>query len=975
MLSQGPQAVTMLQASLSHATPEVRAAAARLAFQLIEDLETDAVAPIGPVMPAVMLALQGFATSSDQEELLKECLESLISAADEEPEFFKAHGLQQLWPFLMEMCKAQHWADSDVRHSAMEAAMSFAEGLVEDFCKPEGLPFMEQLIALNIEWMLEVDEDVDAWTALEDAEEDDDNDGDAVQIGEENLDRLAEHCAEKETLEEVFMTVLFKVIRAALAAPACNWKTVRSVVMAVSQVVEYIDEDAEQGAAWVDQCVDFLIPHMSNPHPRVRYSAYQAVGQVAYDHEPYVQETHHEDLLKAIVVGLDDTNIRVASNAASAFCSVGEELDHESLEPFMDDIMNKLFSRLQKAESRTMQEQCLAGIAVIGEAAEELFEPYYKFVMPVLKDIIANAKATEQRKLRGKAFECVSLIGVAVGKETFAADGHDVMRIMMGFVQAGFEADDPTREYVHEAAGRIATVLEKDFKPYLHALLPGIFTVLAQKGTEYDPNNLPDDDDEDNEMNLQTIGGKTVGLRTAALDEMSECLSLITALIEAVAEEFCEFLPATCTHLMPLLDFPFSEDVREKAYKTWEYVVDSARNASEKGKCDKSVVGTLVGEFLKATVTLMAKSPSGDELDSAAISVLQAQANSVSGVIRKAGSGMLVKGDVTDLVKVLVELLRRVSVDSTDSAETAPKTKKNARASADSDDEDADSDDEGGPTHQSVRYSLVDVAGALMRSSTAEFAEVGLPTFMEVVKQILQNPTASEADRSLALYLADDVVDCLGQHSVPYWNLFMEHACRSVSDKCPTIRQHSASILGNGARQPIFGQIAPAAASQIGGLLKKFGERHRRRRAVNSEAKQVALAVDAGIRSLGLICEFQESNIGGDSTSAWQMWLTSMPLRYDREVGRKAHAQLVELVARGHPVVTAPGQLPRVLAIFADVYRTGFSNSEIDKAMAAVVARAGAASAQQFGARLPERQQKKIESMLKDGSGSGSQAA
>lgn len=50
----------------------------------------------------------------------------------------------------------------------MEAIMTFFEGLCEDFCKPEvrlssrpraqfcqGLPFLEQLITLNIQWMLE----------------------------------------------------------------------------------------------------------------------------------------------------------------------------------------------------------------------------------------------------------------------------------------------------------------------------------------------------------------------------------------------------------------------------------------------------------------------------------------------------------------------------------------------------------------------------------------------------------------------------------------------------------------------------------------------------------------------------------------------------------------------------------------------------------------------------------------------------
>ena len=37
--------------------------------------------------------------------------------------------------------------------------------------------------------------------------------------------------------------------------------------------------------------------------------------------------------------------------------------------------------------------------------------------MPCLKFIIENANAKELRLLRGKAIECASLIGVAVGSE------------------------------------------------------------------------------------------------------------------------------------------------------------------------------------------------------------------------------------------------------------------------------------------------------------------------------------------------------------------------------------------------------------------------------------------------------------------------------------------------------------------------------------------------------------------------------
>merc|ERR1719223_2450520 len=309
---------------------------------------------------------------------------------------------------MIELCGAQHFEDSDIRHSSMEAATSLAAGLAGEFCKVEGQPLLEQLIGLNVEWMLEVEEDVDAWTAKADADDDDELDSDQVEIGEENLDQLAERCADVKQLEEVFMPLLFKVIRATMAQPAVSWKHVRACVMAVSQVVEHLEEEP-----WIDQCVEFIHQQLSHAHPRVRDAAFRAVGQVAFDHEPYVQESHHGLLLPAIVAGIDDVNIRVAASACGSFVSFGEELNREDIMPHLDTLLTKMFSRLQRGETRTMQEQCLSGMAVVSEVAEELFAPYYAHIMPVLKGIVERATGDKEKLLRGKAFECISLVGDA----------------------------------------------------------------------------------------------------------------------------------------------------------------------------------------------------------------------------------------------------------------------------------------------------------------------------------------------------------------------------------------------------------------------------------------------------------------------------------------------------------------------------------------------------------------------------------
>merc|ERR1711865_699222 len=467
------------------------------------------------------------------------------------------------------------------------------------------------------------------------------------------------------------------------------------------------------------------------------------------------------------------------------------------------------------------------------------------------------------------------------------------------------------------------------------------------------------------DMSLQLVGEKVMGLKTSVLKEMEDALSLILTLASALEEEYCEFLSPTCQGLLPLLDFGLSEDVRQKAFKTWEIMAECARNAAEKGLIDPSVVRELLTAFLKTTVESMLQLPGGDALDSSALSALQAQANGVAGVVKKAGTGVLGKDEVGQLAGVIAQILGKVSRGKDDPVDGSKKRNQKKKKMDDDDDDDESEFEEGAATRQSVRFCLADVSGALMRSNPREFAEVGLPGFMQGVQRLLQGE-ASDGDRSLALYICNEVVASLGELSVPYWNGFMEKTLGFLADKCAAVRQHAASCLGNASKLAVFGQMAPAAAQRLALVIQKQGERHRRRRAANKDAKEVALAVDAAIGAFGLICEYQEQRIGGDSVAAWRLWLNSLPLRCDQKEAQKVHLQLVELVVRNHSFVTSEEQVPKVLRIFADVYETRFSNKDVNKKIAAAIASAGEVS-QKIAADFPEKQKKKVERMLKAG--------
>jgi hypothetical protein len=80
---------------------------------------------------------------------------------------------------------------------------------------------------------------------------------------------------------------------------------------------------------------------------------------------------------------------------------------------------SKILSLLQLLEKgvKLVLEQVVTALASVADTVEEKFTQYYDRFMPCLKYIMQNAVSKEMRLLRGKTIECISLIGLAVGKD------------------------------------------------------------------------------------------------------------------------------------------------------------------------------------------------------------------------------------------------------------------------------------------------------------------------------------------------------------------------------------------------------------------------------------------------------------------------------------------------------------------------------------------------------------------------------
>ena len=114
---------------------------------------------------------------------------------------------------------------------------------------------------------------------------------------------------------------------------------------------------------------------------------------------------------------------------------------------------------------------------------QELYKPYYSATMPLLKHILTHASDSTQRRLCGKTLECISLIAMSVGKETFYGDAHEFLKYLQHLNTVDMADGDPLVTYVQSAGTRMCKCHGEDFVGMLATFVPPLIKSAGKKST------------------------------------------------------------------------------------------------------------------------------------------------------------------------------------------------------------------------------------------------------------------------------------------------------------------------------------------------------------------------------------------------------------------------------------------------------------------------------------------------------------
>uniref|UniRef100_A0A914HGN0 TOG domain-containing protein n=1 Tax=Globodera rostochiensis TaxID=31243 RepID=A0A914HGN0_GLORO len=724
---------TMFHSSLLYgADSSVRTAAVRAYVAFVcDNEENDAVIrQLSDLVPAVIKVCQHVVDTEDDDDVPLQCLGDLASTI---PKILAPHMSE-----IFTLCAgtvANQEKDDSYRHSGLEVMVSICES--SNIMRKKGAVYLPALIQQCLQLMTELDDDLQEWLDMDDAE--DELEEETATIGETSLDRIACALGGKAVMNHALQCINELLNNE-------NWKCRHAGLCALSTIGEGCKRQMEP--LMPDIVNNFVLPKLSDPHPRVRYAVCNAIGQMCTDFQPTIQKKCHERIVPTLLDAMNDLNTpRVSAHAAAAMVNFCEDCPKAIISIYLPSIMERLesvlsqtFQQMLANGKKLVLEQTITTIASVADAAQDHFAKFYTNLMPPLKYIFENAKEDNLKLLRGKTIECISLIGVA---------------------QLGSQIREQRRPP------------NIDFAKYLDMIMPAVLSAA-----EFNPPlavvNGEDAEDNDDWDYLPIDENRSLGIRTAGLEDKVTACEMIVCFARELKDSFAGYVERVMGLMLPLLPYLFHDGVRSAAAECLPCLMVCAKGYGD--------------EYLRQMWTVIFSNYKGAIEKETDLEVLCEQLNGIAQCLEEfGGNNAIVTGaDVETIFAIIHEQLQHFDKRRSE--------REKKEKDEEQDEEDQEKLDELVELETTVLARMSDLIHYLFMTKS----EAVIPYFDQLVPKFaaLLDPRRPFHDRQWGLCIFDDVIEFGGESSLRYQNIFFQPMVNALADKYPEVRQAAAYGCG-----------------------------------------------------------------------------------------------------------------------------------------------------------------------------------
>ncbi|CAD7959541.1 unnamed protein product [Amoebophrya sp. A25] len=726
---------------------------------------------------------------------------------------------------------------------------------------------------------------------------------------------------------------------------------------------------------------------------------------------------------------LGDSTPSTASPASSANGSAVQNANtHHNLSTQMKLLLN-------------VQVSAVGCITAVSKVLDEKVAAFYHSLMPVLYKLLEkHVHSTDSRELLGAAIECASSLGMYLNDaETFGKDAAKIAKAMCHVLQTATMADDPVKDYAFAAADNLITVMKKDFLPFLPVFLPEVYARLKKEGfdaadgkamerlrAEEDVGGPQVDVSLCVRVDPATGQQKILCIKTAYIDDLYNALSVLKKFIDVLSVDFAPFVDECMTHLKPVLQFDYDDDVRATAVEVYAEIVKLCARSN-----NTPALKLLVSEFISSALSSWQTNEATKVCDPTR---MRTQADGLDEVLNAAGPHVLSLPEVEEVGKACMRELQAA-------------LQREGKAEGEEDTE----------AEWELQRALVSAIGALMKWHSGEFcgsavthpstASAGMidqaasssssssgpqrpqrrsnankytPTgtslfagYSQFLVQCITGPDP-EAQR-IGRLIAADFFEHLGPESVqPLWPSLLPKLVQSVHTKRLYEEVQAAAfalsmavnldefyVLSSGNlannKEKIAAQEGENKAANNALSIDVITEKLVAERCaayinkIRTSNREVSFgketACDNCLACLGNLLThdfFREqakeqatsttsssSTLSDDDRSRlFRGWISCLPLRADEEEGLRVHTQLVELVLKQYPLVVE--NLDQAVKAITLLYKGPMSDEDLNEKIGRIVSGVSTAMLERAISDFPAKLKSKVRRIYEDCAGNTS---
>lgn len=318
---------------------DVRLAAMRAITAFISELESPAHRDKFQAHVPAMLETMAQALNSGEEAAAQEAVELFIEVAESHPRFLRRQ-LSEVLNAMLTVAEAET-LESSTRQLAAEFVVTLCEARDKAPGMMRKLPqCVGRLFECLVKFLLDIEDDP-RWHEADSDLYENEGEGELYEVGQECLDRIALALGGNS---------IVPLVRAAFPAlmQEGDWKKRHAALICLAQIAEGC---VKVMIKELDSLVAMGLLGLRDPHPKVRWAACQALGQMCTDLGPVMQSKHHASVLPTLVAAMGtDAEPRVQAHASAAMVNFSENCDQAILAPYLDSLIGVLATLLSNGK-------------------------------------------------------------------------------------------------------------------------------------------------------------------------------------------------------------------------------------------------------------------------------------------------------------------------------------------------------------------------------------------------------------------------------------------------------------------------------------------------------------------------------------------------------------------------------------------------------------------------------------------------